>query len=108
MERKTRLRNFTTLQKARNGRRMDVEQSGGIRCCLLSGIDQMYDLLLLVGLEFWAAASDPTLFTCCIQASLSAFTQHRAFELCKGSYIVPDAVSRGELRPLRDPNDADA
>jgi hypothetical protein len=57
---------------------MDVEQSGGIRCGLLSGIDQLHDLLLLACLEFWAAATDTTLLACRIQ------TTARALGVCAG------------------------
>jgi hypothetical protein len=52
MERKTPLRHLTTLQETRYGSWMDVEQSGGIRCGLLSRINQMQDFLLLVHFEF--------------------------------------------------------
>lgn len=41
MERKTRLRHLATLKETGHGSWMDVEQSGGIRCGLLSRINQM-------------------------------------------------------------------
>jgi hypothetical protein len=40
---------------------------------------------------------------------LSPFVHERHINLLgRYSFIVPEAVTRGELRPLRNPNDADA
>ena len=55
MERKTRLSHLATLQETGHVSRMDVEQSGSVRCGLLSRIHQMHDFPLLVLLEFWSA-----------------------------------------------------
>ena len=42
-------------------------------------------------------------------ARLSPFVHERHINLLgRYSFIVPEAVNRGELRPLRNPNDADA
>jgi hypothetical protein len=42
-------------------------------------------------------------------ARLSPFVHERHINLLgRYSFIVPEAVTRGELRPLRNPNDADA
>lgn len=71
MERKTPLRHLTTLQETGYGSWMDVEQSGGIRCGLLSRINQMQDFLLLVHFEFWSSTTDATLVACRIQTSFT-------------------------------------
>src|SRR5258705_111960 len=64
---------------------MDVEQSGCVRCGFLPRSYQVHDLLLLMRLEFWAAATNSTLLARRIQTVVRAFTQHRALKLRKGS-----------------------
>ena len=94
MERKTRLRHLSTLQETGYGSRMDVEQSGGIRCDLLPRINQMHDFLLLVRLEFWSATTDTALLACRFQTTLRAFAQHGALKLGKGSYNLVSYIGK--------------
>jgi hypothetical protein len=41
---------------------MDIEESGGIRCCLLTGINQLYDFLLLMFFELGGVRRNPRKF----------------------------------------------
>jgi len=65
------------MQKTRNGRRMDVEQSGRCGCGFLTRVDQAHDFLLLVGLEFGAAPTNAALLSRLIETAARAFAQHR-------------------------------
>ena len=83
MERKTRLRNFVALQKTRDGRGMDVEQSSRCCCGFLPRIHQAHDFFLLVGSELVASPPKPALLARFIETAARALAQHRTLELGK-------------------------